>query len=388
MTSSIVIVSYRVHEWLAKSIESALTEADEVVVVDNGAGGRAAQIAEQLGARPVRLGQNLGFTGGVNRGVAAAQGDVLALLNDDAIATPGWIDSAVLALGDPSVGAVAPKLVFERPFARVRLDDPPHHAPGDARSLGRAVRTITVAGRDVLAATIGPGIHRVEEGELDGVAGRWRWTTGNAPFLVPLEHAGELHEIRIDGVLPDAVELVTVINAAGTYLSAHGYGGDYGYGSVDEGDFDRPAERFGACGAALVTTREVWRRTGELAEAYFAYYEDLDWCWRLRRGGRTVRYEPAGVVRHVGGVTSGGPDDAGVQARAERNRLLTLARNAPAAVVVKELRRTRPPVPVLRAVAAQLADADRLRPEWRRHSRAVWEEWAGRDERWPYSAPS
>lgn len=388
MSTSIIVVSYRRHDWLRRSIESALREADDVVVVDNGSEGQVAEVAEGLGARCVRLDRNHGFTGGVNRGARVATGDVLALLNDDAVAEPGWLESASVELKEPSVGVVAPKLVFARPFALVRLDDEPRHAPGDPRSLGRAVRTLTVGGRDLLAAAIGPGIHRLEGGELDGRTGPWRWTTGDAPFLVPLEHADELADLMLDGEPPDAAEAVTVINAAGTYLSSHGYGGDHGFGSVDDGSFDEPAERFGACGAALVTTRDVWETTGELADSYFAYYEDLDWCWRLRLGGRRVRYQPSGVVRHVGGLTSGGPGDVGVRTLAERNRLLTLARNAPEHVVVSELRRTRPARPVVQAVAGAVVGRRRLQPSWRRTAAAVWREWAGRDERWPFSAPS
>jgi N-acetylglucosaminyl-diphospho-decaprenol L-rhamnosyltransferase len=38
------------------------------------------------------------------------------------------------------------------------------------------------------------------------------------------------------------------------------------------------------------------------------YMEDVDLCWRLRRGGFRVAYEPAGAVVHIqGAVTSRHP---------------------------------------------------------------------------------
>ena len=83
---------------------------------------------------------------------------------------------------------------------------------------------------------------------------------------------------------------------------------------------------------------ETFRRVGDLAGSFFAYYEDTDWCWRARLAGLSVRYEPAGVVHHVGGASTGGPFSARVQFLAARNRVHMLARNAPLAVVGSELR--------------------------------------------------
>jgi GT2 family glycosyltransferase len=39
-------------------------------------------------------------------------------------------------------------------------------------------------------------------------------------------------------------------------------------------------------------------------EQYFMYGEDLDLCWRLRRLGWRVCYEPRGRVMHVQGVST------------------------------------------------------------------------------------
>jgi N-acetylglucosaminyl-diphospho-decaprenol L-rhamnosyltransferase len=59
-----------------------------------------------------------------------------------------------------------------------------------------------------------------------------------------------------------------------------------------------------------VSGAAVWLRRGALDavggwdERYFMYVEDLDLCWRLRRAGFDVGYEPAGVVTHVQGAST------------------------------------------------------------------------------------
>lgn len=390
VSTSVVVVSHRLHRWLPECLSSVTGQCDQVVVVDNGStGGEVAAAARRAGARVVALPANAGFPAGVNAGVAVATGDVVALLNDDAMAEPGWLASAAVALADPEVAAVAPKLVFALPFAEVRFDDEGRRIGSDARDLGRPLRSATVGGVDVLERLVG-GVYGMEQGELDGIGGPWRWTAGRAPVYVPLGPDDDPGTIVIDGAPAPVVGQVRLINNAGSYLSTEGWAGDHGYLSPDDGRFDVPAERFGACGGAMVTTAATLARVGPFAASFFAYYEDVDWCWRARLAGLRVRYEPAGVVRHVGGVTSGGPLAVTVRDLAARNRLLTLARNAPLAVAAAEVRAavSHPgDQPGLRrALAARLPGALAARPVLARRRRlrpaAVWGRWAGADERW------
>jgi len=54
-------------------------------------------------------------------------------------------------------------------------------------------------------------------------------------------------------------------------------------------------------GACMVTRREVLAAVGLLDEGYFMFGEDVDWCWRIARGGWKIVYLPKAVVTHVGG---------------------------------------------------------------------------------------
>lgn len=385
-----MVVSYRPHRWLSSCLESVADQCDELIVVDNGSvGGVVSAEARRHGACVVALSRNTGFPAGVNAGVRAASGDVVALLNDDAMAEPGWLESAAGALGDETVAAVAPKLVFALPFAEIRFADEGRHIGADSRLLGRALRTATIDEVDVLARLVGPGVHGLESGLLDGLAGPWRWTSGSGAIYLQLEPEWDVGRLLIDGEPAPVVGEVRLVNNAGSYLSTEGHAGDHGYLSPDDGSFDAPAERFGACGAALVTTRDVLNRVGPFAGHFFAYYEDVDWCWRARLAGLRVLYEPRAVVRHVGGVSTGGPLAATVVSLAARNRLFCLARNAPVRVAAHQVRRAfaLAPLPGLRrqsfpGLARALADRLLLARRRTCSPAEVWERWAGADQTW------
>lgn len=57
-------------------------------------------------------------------------------------------------------------------------------------------------------------------------------------------------------------------------------------------------------GAAIWLTRRALDDVGGWDERYFMYLEDTDLCWRLRRAGWEVAYEPGGIVVHVQGASA------------------------------------------------------------------------------------
>ena len=58
--------------------------------------------------RFIRIDRNLGFAGGYNRGIKAASGKYIAIINNDAIASPQWLSALIkVAEKDAEIGAVA-----------------------------------------------------------------------------------------------------------------------------------------------------------------------------------------------------------------------------------------------------------------------------------------
>ncbi|MFY9588478.1 MAG: glycosyltransferase family 2 protein [Actinomycetota bacterium] len=66
---------------------------------------------------------------------------------------------------------------------------------------------------------------------------------------------------------------------------------------------DRPRAVDWAIGAALLVPRTALEDVGPLDEGFFMYVEDLEWCWRARRRGWEIRFDPAAVVVHVGNAS-------------------------------------------------------------------------------------
>lgn len=382
------MVSYRADTWLEPCLRSLAGQVDELVLVDNGsADAEVSRIGSRAGARVARSEANTGFSGGVNLGIARAAGDVLCLLNDDAIADPGWVRRAVEQLGDPSVAAVGPKVLLDRSYGELHLDQEPWFAPGDARPLGRRLGSVTVDGREVLGELAGPGVHRIEAASPDAGAERWRWTSGSGPVYVPEASPGST--VRVDGEPVPVLRTCTLVNSAGIYLRPDGASGDYGLLAEDDGRFDDPAERFGLSGVALAVRAETVRRFGAMAAPYFTYYEDVDWAWRMRLAGLRLVYDPGAVVRHHRAATSGGVASARSRFLAERNRLLTIARNGPtrtAAGLVRRGMREDTQPGVRRAVRRMLPWALWTRAVYARHRTCspgeVWARWAGADLEW------
>ncbi len=65
------------------------------------------------------------------------------------------------------------------------------------------------------------------------------------------------------------------------------------------GEGPRTAEVDWVTGAALMVRRAAIQTVGLLDEHYFLYWEDLDWCYRMRQAGWTVHCVPDARAIHI-----------------------------------------------------------------------------------------
>jgi GT2 family glycosyltransferase len=384
LRTSVVVVSYRPGEWLGPCLASVTGQADEVLLVDNGSEGSvASMLGEQAGARVIRMPANTGFAPAVNLGVAECTGEVVGLLNDDAIAGPDWLSAGAEALKDSAVAAVGPKVVLATRYREVRYPDQEWYAPGDKRPLGRQLRSVTVDGVELLDAARGPGLYRAEG---TSSTGRWRWTAGERPWYVPLPEAPPEAVVLVNGEPAPPGRVVRLVNSAGAFLDDRGYGGDIGADTPDDGQFERAADRFAISASAFITRKGTWSEIGPFAGRYFAYYEDIDWCWRAQLAGRRIVYDPVATVEHRRSASSGGQHRPWVRVMSERNRTLTMVRDGPrrrAAEALRDRLRNGPDGGVRAGVARLLPWAVATRAQmgrrWKAAPESVWERWAGVD---------
>ncbi|MEA2196963.1 MAG: hypothetical protein QOJ25_1014 [Solirubrobacteraceae bacterium] len=109
---STIIVAHNSLAHLRSTLPALLSELgpeDEVIVVDSGS---SDGIAGELGriapaARLVVAAGNVGFAAGANLGAAAAQGELVVLLNPDARVQPGWAAAMRAPFAGPWAGWMA-----------------------------------------------------------------------------------------------------------------------------------------------------------------------------------------------------------------------------------------------------------------------------------------
>jgi len=93
---SAIVVTHNSAEAIGACLEALAPEDCEIVVVDNASQDATVHLVEEFVAwHEVRLlvnKRNLGFATAVNQGATAATGDVLLILNPDAIAEPGAVN--------------------------------------------------------------------------------------------------------------------------------------------------------------------------------------------------------------------------------------------------------------------------------------------------------
>ncbi len=118
----VIVQSWNGTELLPDCLESLRRQAFSdyaVAVVDDGSTDRSAQVVVERfpEARLICRERQGGFCAAVNTGIRATQSEFVALLNNDAVADPGWLAWSVAALRrESSFAGCAPKILFrDRP---------------------------------------------------------------------------------------------------------------------------------------------------------------------------------------------------------------------------------------------------------------------------------
>ncbi|HRI59608.1 MAG TPA: glycosyltransferase family 2 protein [Saprospiraceae bacterium] len=217
----------------------------EVIVVDNGSRDDPAAIFESNypEVQFIRSEQNLGFAGGNNLALPQAKGDYLFFVNNDAELVEGCIGQ-LLALFEqvPGLGIASPLICY---FPEKMVEG----------------RRWKVEGLEINAGPPPSTLHP-------------------PPSTVLIQYAG------MTRVNPFTGRNRTVGNK-----------------ESDTGQFAEPRPTAYAHGAAMMIPRRVLERVGPMEEGFFLYYEELDWCERIRRAGFSVWVEPRARVYHKESLT-------------------------------------------------------------------------------------
>lgn len=93
--------------------------------------------------------------------------------------------------------------------------------------------------------------------------------------------------------------------AAGGFIDRFGYafcrGRIFDTIEPDNQQYNNPCEIFWASGACMFIRATLYHQLGGLDDNFFAHFEEIDLCWRLKNAGYSIEFCPDSVVYHVGG---------------------------------------------------------------------------------------
>jgi GT2 family glycosyltransferase len=119
-----------------------------------------------------------------------------------------------------------------------------------------------------------------------------------------------------------------LIDFADGYLSFYGMGGQTGFGRrLDETPVEDGRELLFACGGSMLVDRALFLELGGFDESFFAYFEDVDFGWRLRLAGHRVLLAAAARSFHHQHGSANVFTQPQRLVLYERNALLTLTKN-------------------------------------------------------------
>ena len=98
---------------------------------------------------------------------------------------------------------------------------------------------------------------------------------------------------------------------------------------TDKGQYDNALGKTGyPHGAAMMVRRAAIEKAGTMAENFFLYYEEMDWCDHIKKAGYEVWFVPGAIIYHKESVSVG--KASGLKEYfMNRNRILFIRRNAP-----------------------------------------------------------
>lgn len=127
----------------------------------------------------------------------------------------------------------------------------------------------------------------------------------------------------------------SLIDSAGAFINSAGQADNIGRGEKDGSSFDNDGPIFFVTGGGGLFKREVFEKVGFFDESFFAYYEDIDFCFRAQMKGFKGWYEPRAVIYHIHQATAR-KNPARLQYLLFRNMMQTIIKDFPVELLKKD----------------------------------------------------
>ena len=244
----------------------------EVIVVDNAsADGSAAMVATEFPEVVlIANAANENFARGTNQAVVQATGDLILLLNPDVQMSQGALDT------------MAAK------FDSITMEDRLMYGIYLLAQLKKDIKNPSVR----QAAETYPNPHSEVSANGQGAMNR------KAAVVPRLLYPDGQTQASVRGFPEPWLLLWEIIGLARLFPRMFGgyRSGNYNYES--DGLAPQPMA------SCLLIRREVWDEAGPMDERFPLYFNDVDWCLRVRDSCHWILYTPDAAVTHGGGGTT------------------------------------------------------------------------------------
>ena len=92
-------------------------------------------------------------------------------------------------------------------------------------------------------------------------------------------------------------------DTTGDYYDFYSYPFKRGNNEIDDMQYESKGFVFGGCGGATAYKADIFKKIGLLDESFFAYYEDVDFNYRMQLAGYKCLYVPEAKCYHKCGAT-------------------------------------------------------------------------------------
>ena len=183
------------------SIRRSTPPRYEIIVVDNGSLDGTREYLASQDARVITNAVNLGCAKAWNQGVLASRGQIIGILNNDIVVTPGWLENLIQFMDRTGHGIVSPSA------REGRLDyDLDRYALDFVRACGRATRPETYGACMLIRRCVFDRIGTFDEGFSYGGCEDidFLWRAKNVGFTVGMTGSVLIHHFAM--VTQDAIK--------------------------------------------------------------------------------------------------------------------------------------------------------------------------------------
>ncbi|MBI4446797.1 MAG: glycosyltransferase family 2 protein [Acidobacteria bacterium] len=224
-TVSLIVVNYNGKDFIAECLDSILRQSrppEEVIVVDNASSDNSRHLVQSYReVKLIALGRNVGYPAACNQGIDASQGNLVAVLNNDIVLDPRWLEHLIAAVASPW-DFWASRIVFSSDPSRIDSAGDGMAVIGSAFKIGhRQPASRYLESKEVFGCCAAAALYR--RSVLEDLGGF------DPDFFLVYEDADLNMRARLRGFrclyVPEALVLHRVNSSIGTFSNSYVYHG-------------------------------------------------------------------------------------------------------------------------------------------------------------------